>query len=141
MFNKKPKESETDNTLSQTDARLRVVRIIGDKEIIINGGTDRFIERGDLFRIYNYSKCSIEDPFSSENLGHLKIYKGEVRADSVMNKMALCQSNELVGLSKNNALRFFVEPLNINASDISVVVEQRERIVTIGDYLEIVPRD
>jgi len=141
MFSRKPKEPKTEGINPIIDTRLRVIRIIGDKEIIINGGENRYVNMGDTFRIYNHSEHCIKDPFSGENLGALKIYKGDVRATTVMGKMAICHSNKFVGLMPNDALYSPIEPLDINMADVTDVIEPRERVVVIGDYLERYIRD
>lgn len=71
---------------------IRVIKIINSKKLVINVGLDDGINEGDHFKIVDkISNESIFDPETGENLGNLTVYKGEVEATVVYEKMSIVE--------------------------------------------------
>ena len=71
----------------------KIIKIIDDKTIVINGGSENGIKNGDKFEILDTGE-QITDPFTNENLGTLDTIKEIVTADNVLPKMTICRAKE-----------------------------------------------
>lgn len=72
------------------EKEYRVVKIVDDKTIIINAGSNDGIKIGNKFEIFEVGK-EIIDPISKENLGALDTIKDTVEVVNLYPKMCLCR--------------------------------------------------
>lgn len=75
------------------DEIYKIVRILSDTEIVINGGHEHGLREGDILEIFVEGE-EIKDPETSESLGTLDIIKGKVKIKTIYEKMSLCESAE-----------------------------------------------
>jgi len=87
-----------DDAVSQIAAKLkdvpfqaRVVKVNGDNELFISGGTKTGVAEGDVFTVYSTGE-SLVDPATGEQLGSELTKKGSVKVTSVEEKYAKAKS-------------------------------------------------
>lgn len=71
--------------------QFRVVKIIDDTSLIINGGSDNNVEVGDLMEIHGKSE-TIFNPLTKEDLGKFDIVKDKLTVAKVYEKMCICET-------------------------------------------------
>jgi hypothetical protein len=79
-----------------------VVKIIDDKQLIINAGTENDIKVNDIFEIYEVGE-EVKNPIINESLGVLDFIKATIVAVQVTPKMSVCRNKENIATS--SALR------------------------------------
>lgn len=89
-------ESEVSNKTEEPRAesgviRLRVIRILNDRELVVSGGSDAGLEEDDLLRILG-PEVELRDPETGEDLGLLRTTKALVRIYNVAKKYALART-------------------------------------------------
>lgn len=129
----------------------KIVRILNDTEIVINGGHLHGLREGDFLEIFVEGE-EIEDPETSESLGTLDIIKGKVKIKTIYDKMSLCESAEykiekkypehMSAITKmtKSLDRYFIaevevlQPLNVDMEQ-AQQVEEVDRIIRLGDTI------
>lgn len=86
-----------------TDDTYKIVRILNDMEIVINGGHEHGLQEGDLLEIFIIGE-EIKDPDTDESLGTLDIIKGKVEIKTIYPKMSLCKSAEFITVKTSSPL-------------------------------------
>lgn len=123
--------------------RLKVVKIVSDREIVANGGKNKRIEKGDIARI-TVKGTPIIDPATKEELGTLDIIKAELEVDIVYEKMCVCKTKSYtyspLTSSMMNLFKTSSEVLDIDPNDITELTSE-EKKVKIGDEVLIVKPD
>jgi len=124
------------------DDTFKVVKIIDDKQIVVNVGSENNIKRGDEFEIYQMG-VEVFDNETNESLGTLDYIKGYVEATTVYPLMSLCK--RIVLEKRNRLLELTANPfeyttevsksLNIKAEDISGGFENIDRKIKVGDLV------
>ena len=71
--------------------KFKVVKIINDTSLIVNGGSNDNVEVNDIMKIQGKSE-SIFDPDTKENLGKLDVIKDSLKVTKVYEKMCLCET-------------------------------------------------
>ena len=69
----------------------KVVKILTETELVLGAGSDKGVEIGMEFVIYENGE-EIIDPATSESLGHLEIIKGYVLVVNVQEKLSVCKT-------------------------------------------------
>ena len=88
---------------------LKIIRIIDDRTVIINGGSENDIFTNDIFQIYELGD-KIVDPETNEELGFLEQIKDTIIAVNVMEKMTICTKKpEKIGLEDFYSDLMYVE--------------------------------
>lgn len=117
---------------------FKVVKIISEYKVVVNAGSQDFIQEGAEMEIFAPGKDVI-DPDTGENLGALDYIKANVRVVNLFPKMCVCENceNERIG---NFAVLFsqtFTEkmPLNVESKDISGGFEDISKKIRVGDLV------
>lgn len=71
----------------------KVVRILDDKKVIVDLGSDDKVKEGMKFVIYEQSE-EIFDPDTGDSLGIIDIIKHRLKVVNVMEKMSIMESDE-----------------------------------------------
>lgn len=74
---------------------FRVIKIISEFEIVINGGENSYVSEGDQFEVYVEGN-EIIDPFTNENLGTLDFIKDTLTATYVSSNFAVLKKVDVV---------------------------------------------
>lgn len=115
----------------------KVIKIIDDKTIVINAGSENYIKKDDKFEIFEVGK-EVFDPDTKESLGTLDTIKIVLTVVTVLPKMCICQklvkdsTDELTNFMKSN---FFIKKpatLNVDEKEISGGLSNNSTI-KIGD--------
>lgn len=117
---------------------FKIVEILSEYDILINGGTTHGIKENDKFEIYKQGRPVI-DPDTKETLGYFDMIKGIVVAKKIQEKITICSSLE----SLNNAftalgnalMRSHQEALNIDYNQLSDDYSEEEKKIRIGDLV------
>jgi hypothetical protein len=119
-------------------AEMKIVKIIDDNQVVVNGGKNQNIKRGDVLEIYK-SGGSISDPETGEDLGTLDYVKAIIKVVTPYEKMSLCESAETkLGLTMATALSNFngmTVPLQVDMKQISGGLDDSDKTVRIGDLV------
>lgn len=111
--------------------QFRVVKIIDDTSLIINGGSDNNVEVGDLMEIHGKSE-TIFDPLTKEDLGKFDIVKDKLTVAKVYEKMCICEttyvSTYLPTLLSNSLFSTKQKKMNVEPTDISGTSDKTIRI-------------
>ena len=111
--------------------QFRVVKIIDDTSLIINGGSDNNVEVADLMEIYGKSE-TIFDPLTKEDLGKFDIVKDKLTVAKVYEKMCICEttyvSTYLPTLLSNSLFSTKQKKMNVEPTDISGTGDKTIRI-------------
>lgn len=111
--------------------QFRVVKIIDDTSLIINGGSDNNVEVGDLMEIHGKSE-TIFDPLTKEDLGKFDIVKDKLTVAKVYEKMCICEttyvSTYLPTLLSNSIFSTKQKKMNVEPTDISGTGDKTIRI-------------
>ena len=122
------------------DEFYRVIKIIDDMNIVINCGSDSFVEKGSLFQIYSKKSETVIDPYTNEPLGELRMVKATVQVTAIFKKMCICQNAQtILGTSGSAVSAVFNKrtSLNIDPSQISGSLSGEDKIpIQIGDIAE-----
>lgn len=90
----------------------KIVRILNDMEIVINGGHEHGLKEGELLEIFVIGE-EIKDPETSESLGTLDIIKGKVEIKTLYPKMSLCESAEFKVVKEKGPLYGIAQQMSI----------------------------
>lgn len=104
--------------------KFRVIKIISDREILVNAGSNQGIKEGAVLKILGKDE-EIIDPFSHESLGHLPVTKAQVKADIVYEKMCICKPTLVFKLD--------ICRLNVDMSFLNNDTE--DNVIRIGDVV------
>lgn len=111
--------------------QFRVVKIIDDTSLIINGGSDNNVEVGDLMEIHGKSE-TIFDPLTKEDLGKFDVVKDKLTVAKVYEKMCICEttyvSTYLPTLLSNSLFSTKQKKMNVEPTDISGTGDKTIRI-------------
>lgn len=124
---------------------FRVVRILDEFSIVIDGGYNHGIKKGDLFQIYTPGE-EITDPDDSKTvLGTLDITKANVIASDVSPTVTICKNSE-TGYTLNPELSKILSsiapktrPLYIDPTQVQSTNLKSEPI-KIGDRVRKLPK-
>ena len=89
--------------------RGKVARVLNEREVAINRGSDHGVEFGMKFNILEPESQEIRDPDTGEALGRIENRKVQVRVSSVYNRMAVAET-------------FVVRRVNVGGSGIGLGV-------------------
>lgn len=117
----------------------KVVKIIDDRQIVINAGSDDSVKRGTEFEIFQPG-VEVFDDETEEALGTLDYVKARVEVTTVYPRMSLCKNiyteTQSVMFDFAKALTSTKrKTLNVNPEDISGGFEGAESKIRIGDLV------
>ena len=117
---------------------FRVVKIIRDTALIINGGSKDNINIGDKVVIYIKGE-PINDPETNENLGPLTITKDILTVEEVYEKMSVCETGYITSTPLLRSMSSMIgerkqRELNVEPIDIS---DGFDKTIRVGDLAKI----
>lgn len=120
----------------------KIARIIDEYTVVINAGSNRGIEIGDKFEIYE-NGIEIFDPDTNESLGALDFVKAKIKVETVLTKMSICVSDDpspLTTAFTSMTMAAFAQTteLNIDPIDISGGYENKTKKIKVGDLVRLI---
>lgn len=122
----------------------KVIKIISNKEIMINLGSKDSLTVGKKFIIFSEGEM-VKDPETGEELEVLQIIKGEVIVKQVQEKFSICETpthyipyfslGTILGGLNEKATTPIQDILNVREKDITPLIEE-DTIVKIGDKVK-----
>lgn len=110
---------------------FKIVRILNDMEIVINGGYNDNLKEDEMLEIFVIGE-EIKDPDTSESLGTLDIIKGKVNVKTLYPNMALCESAEFKTVKEYNPLLGTTQLFSVKESEkqlpLNVDLKQAQKI-------------
>ncbi len=100
--------------------RFRVIRILNEFQIIINGGLNQQVRVNQRFSIVGKSHDYVIDPETGQRLGSLPLDKAVVQVSQVFESFSICVNSKPVrspfsGIYTSNSP---FQPLNVNKKSI-----------------------
>lgn len=129
--------------------RLRIARIVSDREVAITGGKDSDIKPGDILLILG-RPIQIEDPDTGESLGEIVTNKAVVRVYDVQDRFCLARTFRQrkvnvggSGMGGSGLAKFFEPPKYETRTETlqrnpqaGMTIEEDDAIVQVGDAVE-----
>ncbi len=123
---------------------FKVIKIINDTSLIVNGGSNNGISRGDMMQIIGKGETII-DPETKENLGNLEIVKARLNVTEVYEKMCVCEtayiSEYMSSIFSNNIFGSKQKKLEIEPTEISGDGDKTIRIGDMAKHIKIEKKD
>lgn len=128
-----------------SETTYRVVKIIDDKHIVINGGTNDYLSIDDKIDIFKIGE-EVIDPETSESLGTLDHIKATLTITSIYPNMAVCKllvnkPSHTFALLDMNRTYVSAESLNIDPMEISGGFEGMNKKILLGDLARSSPKN
>lgn len=135
--------------MSENKKTLKIIKIVDETTVIINGGSKQGIEKNDKFTILDKEKGAIKDPDTNEIIGELDIIKDSIYAVEIYPNMTICKSHyvkgteprEISGIAtlarsfSHTGTPGYYEELNVNQKQITGLPKSNEPI-SIGDIVQ-----
>ena len=120
---------------------FKVIKIISDKRIVINAGKNE-VQTGDILRVIEKNSEEIVDPDTNEVLGTLDYIKATITVEYVYEHMSICKNYETKTVNALDPFetlrqREVTSPLNVNLSQITGGYNIDNKLIEIGDLLEL----
>ena len=122
---------------------FRVIEILDEFSLIINYGENDGAEEGQRIRIISVGP-EVIDPFSYEILGTLDSIKAILTIETVYDNFSICKKIEskttnilMSPLSQFQTTTREVLPLNIDKAEISLKKAPSDKVIKVGDIVEI----
>ena len=117
----------------------KIIKIIDNESVVINAGSENYIENGDKFRIYTIGE-EVKD-LDGKNLGTLDTIKAILTVVTVFPKMCICQKiTKVPSIYAKLGGQFIAEEkaleLNVNQAEITGGI-QKDLTIHIGDLAKI----
>lgn len=93
----------------------KVARLVSDREVILNRGSNDGVEAGATFYIFDAKPVSVSDPDTGEDLGDVRAIKAVVRAIEVAPRLTLART-------------FRTRPVNIGGSGLAGIFASPEYV-------------
>lgn len=110
---------------------FRIVKIVDSETIVINGGSDNGINKGDSFEIFEIGQ-EVIDPDTGESLGTLDTTKDTVCAVNVFPQLTICRHIIRKSLVPSELIRVTNKTLNVDATQISGGLSS-DIVIKLGD--------
>lgn len=120
---------------------FKVIKIISDKIIVINAGKNE-VQTGDILRVIEKNSEEIVDPDTNEVLGTLDYIKATITVEYVYEHMSICKNYETKTVNALDPFetlrqREVTSPLNVNLSQITGGYNIDNKLIEIGDLVEL----
>ena len=120
---------------------FKVIKIISDKRIVINAGKNE-VQTGDILRVIEKISEEIVDPDTNEVLGTLDYIKATITVEYVYEHMSICKNYETKTVNALDPFetlrqREVTSPLNVNLSQITGGYNIDNKLIEIGDLVEL----
>lgn len=117
---------------------FKVVKIISQYKVVINAGSDRYIQEGQEMEVFEPGQ-EVADPDTGEILGTLDYVKAKLRVVDVFPKMCICENRDGTTTKTISDLvsQSWIEkiPLNVDPKDISGGFESVSKKIRVGDLV------
>ena len=120
---------------------FKVIKIISDKRIVINAGKNE-VQTGDILRVIEKNSEEIVDPDTNEVLGTLDYIEATITVEYVYEHMSICKNYETKTVNALDPFetlrqREVTSPLNVNLSQITGGYNIDNKLIEIGDLVEL----
>ncbi len=112
----------------------KIVKIIDDKTVIINAGSNNKVTKFDKFEIYDIGE-EVIDPDTGESLGTLDVIKETLNVVRIYPKMCMCRKIYKLDIFTGER----VKSLNVDTKDISGGITD-ENHIKVGDKVRIIKK-
>lgn len=117
----------------------KVIKIIDDYKIVINGGKNDFLNIDDELEIFIEGE-SLIDPDTKEVLGNLDFIKARIRVKDLFDKFSICVNSEeittsLAQVMSAGLMRTSQKPLKVDSSQITGYNLDSDKIIRTGDLV------
>ncbi len=113
----------------------RIAKILDGGHLVINRGSDHGVALGATYLIYEQGG-EIDDPETSESLGHLEIVKGRATVTQVQAKLSV------LGLEGNAPARqLTLSEMMATLSGTGEADDSPEVLVAVGDFARLLEED
>lgn len=116
---------------------FKIVKIISDYQIVVNGGFEHGIKKGDILEVYILGD-EIIDPDTKESLGTLDTVKETLKVINVFQKMCVCINSQydqpILALNMSSILGPKTKRLNVDSTQISGGLSDDTKI-RVGDLV------
>ena len=116
------------------DSFFKIAKIVDEYTVVINGGSNHGIVKGDLFQIYDPGS-DVFDPDTGENLGKLEYIKAAITAKQVYPKMTACVSQDVMSSLISSISQSIIgrpAELSVNSEEISGGYDET---ICVGDFV------
>ncbi|WP_132995779.1 hypothetical protein [Sporanaerobacter acetigenes] len=116
----------------------KVIKIIDDYRIVINGGKNDLLKREDELEVFVEGE-NVIDPDTKESLGTLDIIKARLVVVDAFDRMAVCKNAETYMQNALNPLSQFQiykhDRLKVDPAEITGPVSNIDKTIRIGDLV------
>lgn len=119
--------------------KLKIVKIIDEYKVVVNGGSAQGIKSGDILEVFEPGE-QVVDPDTGASLGTLDLIKAKLRVVDLFEQMCVCTNSEdelksafAQAMVSSNLTK--PRPLNVDATDISGGYENVSKKIKVGDLL------
>ena len=112
-------------------SKFKIIRIMSDRVILINGGIFDGVEYGDILNVVENTDYEVTDPETGEFLGNIEYVKGTVCVEHAYEHMSVC-----VGRQRATGLNFFSSNvLNVDLTQITGTCDIENALIRVGDIV------
>lgn len=105
---------------------FKIVKILDEYDLIINGGKEHGIKLGDEFQILDKEGSKVIDPETQEVIGQLDLIKATVKVTELQERMCICSSRHTVKL--NSPFSNLAITAGISSIADSLAISEREKL-------------
>lgn len=115
---------------------FKVVKIIDDKNIVVNAGK-HVVHEGDTLRIIVPSTEEVIDPDTHKSLGTLNYVKAKISVKTVYDNMCICTGEtETRNVLDNPFSREYTPSLNVDLTQVTGGYKVDNPKICVGDIVE-----
>ena len=118
--------------------KFRIIKIISEYEVVINGGSESDVHEGEIFKIL-VTGNPIIDPVTNESLGTLDYMKGQIKVVNVFEKFSICshveQNNPMKIMTSSHIFGRVPAKLNVKPEQITGDFDNYDKMISIGDWV------
>lgn len=133
----------------------KVARIVNNKSVVLNRGTDQGIKIGNYIGILDSSLQNVVDPDTEDNLGNIRAFKIALRVEQVSKRLCVASTYKTYrrnlggeGIGIGNMMQSLSPPnwvdiqetLKIESDD-AKPIEPSVSKVQVGDIFEVISED
>lgn len=118
----------------------KVIKIIDDFNIVINGGKEDSLKVGDNLEVFTEGEI-LKDPDTGDTLGKLDLIKAKIKVKDLFEKFSVCTNAEegVTIMSQistaSNSHKFRPGKLNVQQSEITGYGSSATKAIKIGDLV------
>lgn len=129
--------------------QLKIVKILDEYNVVINGGTRDNVSINDKFQILDKKGSLVIDPDTGEEIGYLDLIKATVTVTEVQEKMCICTSPKYnvidspfsdIGSMIPNFYTVKRDKLNVDNKQITGGLRKSNTPIKIGDSVQLIKK-